>query len=147
MRAYRVYAIEKGTVIDHIPAGKALKVVEILKLDQFNKIVTVGMNLESKKLVRKDIVKIENKNLSKQELNKIALIAPKVTINIIKNHKVDEKFKIEIPDFMENLVICPNPNCISRNEPTSSKFYKTKEKPLTLKCHYCEKGFKDFKLK
>jgi aspartate carbamoyltransferase regulatory subunit len=146
MRAYRVYAIENGTVIDHIHAGKALKVVDILNLEAFNQIVTVGMNLESKKMVRKDIVKIENKTLSKEELNKIALIAPRATINIIKNHKVKDKFKVNVPEFMQNLIKCPNPKCITRNETTDSKFYKVKEKPLKVKCYYCEKAFTEFSL-
>ncbi|MBN2422129.1 aspartate carbamoyltransferase regulatory subunit [Candidatus Woesearchaeota archaeon] len=146
MRAYRVYAIENGTVIDHVHAGKALKVVEILKLDEYNQIVTVGMNLESKKMVRKDIVKIENKTLNKEELNKIALIAPRATINIIKNQKVTDKFRVEIPDFMENFIKCPNPKCITRNEQVVSKFYKIKDKPLAVKCHYCERVFTEFGL-
>ena len=146
MRAYKVYAIEQGTVIDHIQAGKALKVVDILNLDEYNQIVTVGMNLESQKMVRKDIVKIENKNLNKEELNKIALIAPKATINIIKDFDVAEKFKVEIPEEFKNIVGCPNPNCITRHEEIDSKFYKLKDKPLTIKCHYCEKAFDEFKL-
>ncbi|MFH0875859.1 MAG: aspartate carbamoyltransferase regulatory subunit [archaeon] len=146
MRAYRVYAIEQGTVIDHIPGGKALKVVEILKLDEYNQIVTVGMNLESKSLVRKDIVKIENKNLSKEEINRIALIAPMATINIIQNQKVFEKFKVTVPDYFENLIKCPNPKCITRNEQVISKFYKAAERPLCIKCHYCEKIFTEFTL-
>ncbi|MBU0756697.1 MAG: aspartate carbamoyltransferase regulatory subunit [Nanoarchaeota archaeon] len=146
MRAYRVYAIQKGTVIDHISGGCALKVIQILKLDEFNQVVTVGMNLESKKMVRKDIVKIENKTLTKDELNRIALISPKATINIIKNHKVVEKFRVEVPDMMENLINCPNPKCITRNEPVMSKFKKISEKPLTVKCHYCEKAFSEFKI-
>ena len=143
MRAYRVFAIANGTVIDHIHAGMALKVVEMLKLEEFNQVVTVGMNLESKKMVRKDIVKIENKNLSKEELNKIALIAPRATINIIEEQKVKEKFRVAVPDFIENLIKCPNPKCISRNEPVTSKFYKIREKPVTIKCHYCERSFNE----
>ena len=104
IRAYRVYAIEKGTVIDHISAGKALKVIQILKLDEFNQIVTVGINLESKKAVRKDIVKIENKTLSKQELNKIALISPKATINIAENRlkRPAARSKVSVPQYLND---------------------------------------------
>ncbi len=146
MRAFKVYAIDNGTVIDHIPGGKALKVVEILKLEEYNQVVTVGMNFESKKTVRKDVVKIENKSLSKDELNRIAVIAPMATINIIREQKVAEKFKIEVPKYMENLIRCPNPKCITRNEPVATKFHKEADRPLTVKCHYCEKSFTEFTL-
>ena len=146
MRPYRVYAIKEGTVIDHIDCGKALKVIEILNLDESEQIVTVGMNLESKKMGKKDLVKIEKRKLTKKDLNKIALIAPRATINFISDHKVSDKFKVSIPDFMESLIRCPNPNCISRNENAISKFYRVSTNPLKVKCYYCERVFQDFTL-
>jgi aspartate carbamoyltransferase regulatory subunit len=146
MRAYKVYAIENGTVIDHIDGGKALKVVEILNLKEYDQIVTIGMNLDSKKLGKKDIVKIEKKMLTKDELNRIALIAPRATINIIRDSSVVEKFKVEIPECMDNLIRCPNPNCITRVQSHSSKFFKASEVPLRVKCNYCERVFDEFTL-
>ncbi|MBN1502968.1 aspartate carbamoyltransferase regulatory subunit [Candidatus Woesearchaeota archaeon] len=146
MRPYKVYAIKHGTVIDHIDSGNALKVVKILKLDEYDQIVTVGIGLESKKMGKKDIVKIENKSLTKTELNKIALIAPHATINIIQEFKVAQKFEVALPQFMENLIKCPNPQCISRNEDIYSKFYKHSLNPLKVRCHYCERVFDSFSL-
>ena len=146
MRAYKVYAIGNGTVIDHIPSGCALKVYEILRLNEYDHIVTIGMNLESKKMVRKDILKIENKTLSKDELNKIAVVAPNATINIIRNQQISEKFGVEVPDVIEKIIKCPNPKCITRNQHVETKFYKMADKPIEVKCHYCERVFAEFGL-
>lgn len=146
MRAYKVFAIEEGTVIDHIESGKALKVIAILNLQDYDQIVTMGMNLDSKKMGKKDLVKIEKKELSKDELNRIALIAPNATINLISGSKVTEKFRVEVPEYLENLICCPNSKCISRNEDIVSRFERVSVEPLTVRCHYCERVFSEFSL-
>ena len=87
----KLYAIKEGTVIDHIPARQALKVISVLGINQDDSIVGLGINFQSGKMGKKDIVKIENKHITKEELNKIALFAPNATINRISNYKVAEK--------------------------------------------------------
>jgi len=135
----RVAKIREGTVIDHISAGNALVVLRILGITgREGFIVSVAMNVPSKKLGRKDIVKIEGRELSREEVDKIALIAPRATINIIRDYKVVRKHRVRLPKVIKNIVRCINPACITNErEPVEPKFYVVSEEPLRLKCHYC----------
>ena len=136
-----VRKIENGSVIDHIEAGNGLKVLNILKINQ-DKTVVLLMNVPSKKLGRKDIVKIENKELTENEVNKISLVAPNATLNIIKNGEVKYKKKVVLPNILENIVKCPNINCITNsNEPIKTKFVVESKEPVKIRCWYCEKVF------
>jgi aspartate carbamoyltransferase regulatory subunit len=100
------------------------------------------MNVPSKKIGRKDIVKIENKTLKREEVDKIALIAPHATWNVIKDFKVVKKSEIELPDMLEGILKCPNPKCITNaNEPVKSKFMVEEKEPVKLRCYYCERLF------
>ncbi|UCB46262.1 MAG: aspartate carbamoyltransferase regulatory subunit [Spirochaetota bacterium] len=139
MKAYKVYAINDGTVIDHIPATRALKVIDILSLENEG-ILTIGIGFSSEKLGKKDIIKIENKYLEKEETDKISLIAPGATINIIKGGKLTEKRKIERPEEYINIVKCLNPNCITQHADIETRFKVAKTSPFTLRCHYCERS-------
>lgn len=146
-RPYKVYKIDKGIVIDHIPNKQALNVIKVLELDkEYDSLITIGMNLESQKMGRKDVVKIEDKELSQEELNKIALVAPNASINIIDNSTLVDKYKAVLPKKIKGLVKCPNPNCITRNENIKTIFYPLNNK---LRCHYCERSFEreDIELK
>ncbi|WP_457754256.1 aspartate carbamoyltransferase regulatory subunit [Thermococcus sp.] len=144
MSELKVSAIKEGTVIDHIPAGKGLKVIEILNLDTLNGgTVLLAMNVHSKKLGRKDIVKVEGKYLSEEEVNKIALIAPTATVNIIRDYKVAEKFNVEVPEKISGILRCANPNCISNHEYVVPKFYVISKEPLKVRCHYCERTMEE----
>ena len=138
MKTYKVYAISDGTVIDHIPNTKALKVVDILGLENEG-ILTIGVGFSSKKLGRKDIIKIENKYLEKEETDRISLIAPRATINIIKDGTLTEKRTIEIPEDYTGIVKCLNPNCITSRGEVTTRFRTISKSPLTLRCHYCER--------
>ncbi len=134
--------IERGTVIDHINAGKALLVLRILGIGVGSRdTVTLAMNVPSKKMGRKDIVKVANKFIGEEELNKIALIAPKATINLIENYDVKKKFKVKLPPFIEGILRCPNRNCITNSkEPVTPKFYiKLRNDNVLAKCYYCGK--------
>ena len=135
----RVSKIKDGTVIDHISGGYALDVVKILGITGHERrVVTIAINVPSKHLHTKDIVKIEGRGISRQELNRIALIAPKATINIVKNYVVVEKQEVKLPNVIEDMVKCINPTCVSNsNEPIAAKFLVESEEPLLLKCHYC----------
>ncbi len=141
----KIKAIENGTVIDHIAANKALHILKILGLpDSETKNVTVAMNVSSGEIGRKDIVKIENRELDHRELNQIALIAPKATINIIRNFEPVKKDKILLPDKITSILECTNPKCITnyQNEPITPTFNVINKYPPVVRCHYCEKLIK-----
>lgn len=142
----KVKPIENGTVIDHITANKALHILKILGLPDEDVInVTVAMNVSSRETGRKDIVKIENREIDHEELNQIALIAPKATINIIRNYEVIKKDKIILPQVIKSIIKCTNDKCITNyeNEPINSKFNVIESQPPVLRCHYCEKLIKN----
>ncbi|MBW6492182.1 MAG: aspartate carbamoyltransferase regulatory subunit [Lentimicrobium sp.] len=134
-----VSAIENGTVIDHIPAGVVFRVVRILNLEATGTQVTVGFNLESRKYVRKGIIKVSGKFFKRAEIDKIALIAPTATLIIIKNYKVIEKRQVVIPEEIHKLVKCVNPNCITNSQNVDTRFKVIDKDDLRLQCHYCEK--------
>lgn len=134
-----ISAIEEGTVIDHIPTISTFKVAEILHLDSHAGIVSIATNLHSKRIGRKGIVKVGGKSLTPEEVNKIAIVAPDATVNIIKNFNVREKIKVKAPDVVENVIKCSNPVCITNNEQVPTRFYFVKKDPLRVKCHYCER--------
>jgi aspartate carbamoyltransferase regulatory subunit len=138
-RELRASKIKDGTVIDHISGGYALEVIRILGITGREKrVMTIAINVPSKKLKVKDIVKIEGRALNAEEVNKIALVAPHATINIIRDFEVVEKLEVRLPKMIEGIVKCNNPLCISNsNEPVVAKFYVESEEPLMLKCHYC----------
>ena len=135
----RVSKIRDGTVIDHITAGHALDVLKILRItDNVKGVVTVGMNVPSKTLGLKDMVKIEGRELKSEEVDKIALLAPHASINIIRNYEVVDKQVVRLPDIIREAVKCANPACISNSkEPVKSTFYVDNKEPLRLRCHYC----------
>lgn len=134
-----VSKIKDGTVIDHISVGYALEVVKILGITGREKrTMSIAINVPSKSLKAKDIIKIEGRALNPQEINKIALIARHATINIIRNYVVVEKSEVKLPHAIENIIKCTNPVCISNsNEPIGTKFYVENDEPLLMKCHYC----------
>jgi aspartate carbamoyltransferase regulatory subunit len=129
--------IRNGTVIDHITGGEALNVLKIIGITgATTESISVATNVKSGKMAKKDIVKIENRELMKEEVNRIALIAPNASINIIRNYEVFVKKGVEIPHILVGVVQCPNPGCISNtNEPIDSKFEVL---PKGLHCLYCD---------
>ncbi|MBY6282576.1 aspartate carbamoyltransferase regulatory subunit [Neisseria flava] len=137
-----VEAIEKGTVIDHIPAGKGLIILRQFKLLHYGSAVTVGFNLPSKTQGSKDIIKITGVWLDDNAANRLALFAPEAVVNTIDHFKVINKRRLTLPDEIAEVFRCPNTNCASHGEPVKSRFYVRKQSSQTkLKCHYCEKTF------
>lgn len=134
-----VSAIREGTVIDHLPSEVTLKVVEILKLGNLQEIVSVAYNLKSKRMKKKGIIKIGGKNLNMKEINKIAMIAPMCTMSIIKDYKVVQKTKLEIPLKIEGVAKCINPNCVTNNEGVLTVFNLEERDPVIVRCQYCER--------
>jgi aspartate carbamoyltransferase regulatory subunit len=129
--------IENGTVIDHITAGEALNVLRILGITGSTvERISVATNVISKEMGQKDLVKIENRELAQQEVDRIALIAPQASINIVRNCVVIEKSVVSNPEELVGVVKCPNPCCITNaNEPVSTKFYVRQS---VLICSYCD---------
>jgi aspartate carbamoyltransferase regulatory subunit len=135
----KVSAIEHGTVIDHIPSGSVFQVLKILNLTGYADQLLIAVNLDSRKMGKKGIIKVNNKFFKSDEINKIALVAPSATLIIIKNFEVIEKKQVEVPDVAENIVKCFNPNCITNNEEIGTRFTVIDKAELKLRCHYCEK--------
>jgi len=141
-RGIKIRNIKNGVVIDHIPSGKALEVLRILKIDEgFHDTVTVALNVPSKTHGRKDLLKVENRFLDPKEVNKIAVVAPNASINKIKNYRVESKEKVVLPDRVIGVITCPNPSCVSnaKKEPIQSVFNVLKTSPIILRCEYCER--------
>ena len=134
-----VSAIENGTVIDHIPAKSLFKVIQILGLDKIDKQITFGTNLDSKKLVKKAIIKISGVFFEDKDINRIALVAPDAKLNIIRDYEVVEKKTVNVPDDFTGIVKCVNPKCVTNHEKVTQKFYVVDKASVSLKCHYCEK--------
>ena len=144
-----VSALENGTVIDHIPCERTNDVLTLLKLNSVSSTVLIGINLESKKMGRKTIIKVADKFFSDDELNKLSVIAPDVTLCIIRNYEVVEKKEVRMPEELRDIVRCANPKCITNNEPMHTVFHVINKQRGIMKCHYCEKEqqIKDAKLK
>ncbi len=134
-----VRRIKDGTVIDHIEAGKALVVLRIIDITgKDGNVITVALNVPSNKHVKKDIVKVENRFLMNYETDKLALIAPRATINIIRDYKLVEKRKIELPDSIVGIFKCPNLKCISNSDEDISPILDIVDKQrIILECRYC----------
>jgi len=135
----KVSAIENGTVIDHIPTLSVFQVIKILNLSEYQNQLLVGTNLESRKMGKKGIIKVNNKYFKSDEINKIALVAASATLIVIKKFQVIEKRNVEIPDHVEKIVRCFNPNCITNHEDVPTRFTVINKTDLKLRCHYCEK--------
>ncbi len=137
---HMLYRLDNGTLIDHIEAGRGLTVYKILKLDKYQTEVVPALNLNSKTYGKKDVIAINNKFLNPDELYKLALISETATVNIIHNNRVTKKGKVVLPQSLDSLIECPNPNCISHkknDENTGTRFDIYLRDPLVLRCHYC----------
>jgi aspartate carbamoyltransferase regulatory subunit len=139
----KVQKIEHGTVIDHIVAGMAFDVIRVLGLRN-DRSMSILINSHSKKGGKKDILKIENVELSADEASRVALVSPQATINIIANGNVVKKFNAEAPRIVKGILSCSNPNCISnQNEPVISEFHLGEAAGHRYICAYCERDIVD----
>ena len=141
----QVSAIKDGTVLDHIPAQNLFQVVDILDLTHSEHPITIGVNLESRSLGRKGIIKIADRFFADEELSRIALAAPDATVNIIRDYEVVEKKKIELPAVVVGIAKCSNPMCVTNHQPVPTRFSTVVDhKKVKLLCHYCEKTTEEF---
>ena len=135
-----VSALENGTVLDHIPAENVYKALDILNLKGIESQITLGINLTSKVHGKKGIIKIADKFFEDEELNKLALIAPNATVNVIRDFQVVEKKKLEMPKEVIGIARCRNPKCVTNHQPITTRFSTVeKNNEIQLLCHYCEK--------
>ena len=135
-----VSALENGTVLDHIPAENIYKALDILNLKGVENQITIGINLASKLYGHKGIIKIADKFFEDEELNKLALLAPEATVNVIRDFKVVEKKKVELPKEIFGIAKCRNPKCVTNHQPITTRFtVNVKGNETSLLCHYCEK--------
>ncbi|MEG0456482.1 MAG: aspartate carbamoyltransferase regulatory subunit, partial [Bacteroides sp.] len=132
-------ALKDGTVIDHIPSNRLFTVVSLLGLEHMDNNITIGFNLDSKKLGRKGIIKIADKFFDDEEINRISVVAPHIKLNIIRDYKVVEKKEVQMPDELKGILKCANPMCITNNEPMETLFHVSDKENCVVKCHYCEK--------
>jgi len=107
----KVQPIRNGTVIDHLRAGAGLKILDILDVAGTGNTVSLLINVPSSKQGRKDIIKIEDRELTESETERIALLSPGAHVNIIRNYSVAEKTAVEIPEEVAGVARCPNTNC------------------------------------
>ncbi len=135
----QVAALENGTAIDHIPPSELFKVASLLGLDKMDNTITIGNNFPSNKMGCKGVIKIAGKFFKEDEINRIALVAPNVILNIIRDYEVVEKKRVELPNELVGLVKCNNPKCITNNEPVQTRFHVIDKETGTIKCHYCER--------
>ena len=134
----RVQPIRNGTVIDHIKAGRGRKILDALDLTDKGTTITLLMHVPSQKNTSKDVIKIEDRELSESESQKLALLSPGSHVNIIRNFVVAEKNVAELPKTISDMALCPNENCISNNERgAKTKFNIIKGNPLSIQCVYC----------
>ena len=135
-----VSALENGTVLDHIPAENVYKALNILNLQGIENQITIGINLNSKQNGKKGIIKIADMFFEDNELNKLALLAPEATVNVIRDFKVVEKKKVELPKEIFGIAKCRNPKCVTNHQPITTRFtVNVKGNETSLLCHYCEK--------
>ncbi|MGI2260079.1 aspartate carbamoyltransferase regulatory subunit [Shewanella sp. GXUN23E] len=139
----QVEAIKNGTVIDHIPANIGFKVLKLFKLDDTAERVTIGLNLPSSALGKKDLIKIENVMFNEAQAQRLALLAPQATVNKIENYQVVAKLPVTLPGYIKGVFGCANTNCITHVEPAVESHFgvSVKDGDIQLKCKYCEKVF------
>ena len=142
----KVYALQRGTVIDHIRQGKALKVLQLLGFEK-DAVVAIGLNFESEKMGRKDIVKFDGRFLDEKQVQRIALVAPEATVVRVDDFKVVDKYSVKVPDRIEGILKCANPLCISRNEQVTPILYRVENGSMRFRCHYCERVMDDTDLR
>lgn len=136
MEELKIRPIEDGTVIDHIPRGQSLNVLRVLGVDTSTRdVVSVAMNVPSDAMGRKDIVKVEDREIGSKEADIIALIAPDATVNVVRDFEVREKYEVSMPEEIRGVLDCPNPNCVTNtNEPVETVF---DVRDGEIRCEYC----------
>ncbi|GHV86608.1 aspartate carbamoyltransferase regulatory chain [Spirochaetia bacterium] len=128
--------IKNGIVIDHIRAGQGIRIFNWLGLDKTPHNVAFVVNASSERMGRKDIIKIDN--TIKINFDILGLIDPNITVNIIENEKITGKIKLQLPQRVEDVLVCKNPRCVTSTEKVSHIFHLSDPKQKTYRCEYCD---------
>jgi len=143
-KTLRIPKIDLGIVIDHIPAGQGIKVLEIISKYEEMKdvVVSLGLNYDSRKLGKKDLIKLQLEYLSQEIIQHISIVVPGITIKSIKDYKVYSKVVVKPPQVIRDLLVCKNPNCITNSERhVPTVFTAVSPETKQVKCQYCERIF------
>ncbi len=132
------FQLTEGTVIDHLPVGSAMRALELMGLPREGPI-TCGINVPSPRHGRKDIVRVEGLFLEKHELDRLALLGPNISVSIVRDGGVTEKTVLDVPERLLGILSCPNPTCITHDEPVQSVFLRLGAFPYSFRCAYCER--------
>ena len=129
--------IKNGIVIDHIKAGQGIRIFNWLRLDKVPYTVAFVTNAHSDRLGKKDIIKIDNTIAINFDV--LGLIDPDITVNIIENEKISKKIKLQLPEKVEDVLICKNPRCITSTEKYAPNIFHLENRELrTYRCEYCD---------
>ena len=132
-----VNEIINGIVIDHIRAGQGVRIFNWLGLDKAPYTVALVINAQSEVMGKKDIIKIDNAITI--NFKALGLIDPNITVNVIKDEAIDEKIKLQLPDKVENILVCKNPRCITSTEKYVAHVFHLENADLqTYRCEYCD---------
>ena len=129
--------IRNGIVIDHIKSGQGIRIFNWLGLDKSPHMVAFVVNASSRRLGRKDIIKIDNTIAIKYDI--LGLIDPNITVNIIEDEKITEKINLKLPETVENVILCKNPRCITSTEKYIPHIFHLENlEQRTYRCEYCD---------
>ena len=133
--------LTEGFVLDHIQAGRCMEIYQYLGLDKLDCCVAIIKNAKSKKMEKKDIIKIDG-GLDLVDLDILGFIDHNITVNIIKNGEIVEKKELTLPKKVTNVIKCKNPRCITSIEQELDQvFYLTDEEKQVYRCKYCEEKY------
>ena len=137
-----VDSIQNGTVIDHIIAGGGMKLYHLLGLEKADVPVAIMMNVTSRRLGRKDIIKIDGE--LPLNFDVIGYVDPGATVNVIKNGEIVEKKALSLPSEVVNVISCTNPRCITSTEHSLPQIFTLADKKrMIYRCRYCEDKYHD----
>ncbi len=138
-----VTSIQNGIIIDHVPAGTALKVLEYLKIDPAKTKLALIMNTDSHMFGTKDIIKIESEEEAETiDLDVLGLVARAATVGIVRGGKIVEKKQPTLPEHVVNIIKCVNPRCVTTTEPAVQMFYLVHSDRQEYRCDYCDEEAK-----
>ena len=134
----KVDSIKDGIVLDHIKAGRSMRIYQLLHLDQLECSVAILKNVPSKKMGKKDIIKIGDADVH-LDLDVLGYVDPDITINVIREGTCTEKKHVALPEKLENVIRCKNPRCITTTEQELPQIFQlTDRSERTYRCLYCD---------
>jgi len=136
--------IENGFVLDHIPAGSGVKILNLIRgqHELNDAVLSVGLHYTSRRLGRKDLIKIQCRELPQRFLQHLSLVVPGVTIKRVEKFAIAQKIVLEPPELVDNLLSCPNPGCITNHERgVTTCFHLVRREPMKFRCNHCERWF------